>query len=415
MNMSRIYPLTTTDPYVPVRLSFCRFVAPRLSPSALKLYHLMLANCYQRTIVQGQAQWVFVERALSERYIAEATRMAKNSASAAIQELLEWKLIALVSPGTITNAAVYRLRFDVGVEVGEEGEVVMVELPAENPAEGVGQILTLSPGGGSNFDPGGGSNFDPGGGSNFDPGGGSNFDPICKEDQEESKRESNTNARASKNGQEGIAVIADGETVEDMGGPFLPLGASLVRPTTTVPAAPHHTSVNVEVANELPSPDVQDLIAHFRLRTALEPNARGATFAQKWVQPLETLLKGAGSVEAAKGVIDEALGRARGGNRTGTVYTVATPQSLATFTTGVLSERASESKGDEAAKLWRRVMEALNDATQRDPRLLAAVRAIGGTPAITNVRTADLPDLQRRLYDAFLAAPQAAETALGAS
>jgi hypothetical protein len=124
----KVYPLTATDPYMPVRRSFARYVVPHLSGSAVKVYLHMLDDSYERVMVHDQLQWVFVTKPFSERQVAGAMDMARNSASSAIDELLAWNLIARVSPGTKTDAATYRVRLDVEVRVHADGRVEVTEI-----------------------------------------------------------------------------------------------------------------------------------------------------------------------------------------------------------------------------------------------------------------------------------------------
>jgi hypothetical protein len=131
----RAYPLTATDPYMPVRRSFVRLVVPRLSGSAVKVYLHMLDDSYERVPVHDQLQWAFVTKPFAERQVAEAMGMARNSASSAIDELLGWNLIARVSPGTKTEAATYRVRLDVEVRAHPDGRVEVATCTADSDSE----------------------------------------------------------------------------------------------------------------------------------------------------------------------------------------------------------------------------------------------------------------------------------------
>lgn len=151
------YPLTASDPYLPMRRSFIRYVMPKLSGSAVKVYLHLLDVTYEWIPVEGQRQWVFTARPAAERSIAAALEMSRASASQALTDLLDLGLIALVAPGTRTDAAVYRVRLDIEVRVHAGGrvEIVTTEAAETNPQRVTGgsKISPLNAIGGSIFDP----------------------------------------------------------------------------------------------------------------------------------------------------------------------------------------------------------------------------------------------------------------------
>lgn len=214
----RTYPLTAADPYMPVRRSFARYVMPHLSGSAVKVYLHMLDDSYERVMVHNQLQWVFVTKPFSERDVARALDIARNSASSAIEALLDWKLIARVSPGTNTDAATYRVRLDVEVRVHADGRVEVAEITPHSDADDAPAAVwagakTGPPGGGR-----GSKNEPPTGnsGSKNDPhpnGSGSKIDPL--EDQKLIRSLNGKDIQKKDQGKTTATATPAGETVED--------------------------------------------------------------------------------------------------------------------------------------------------------------------------------------------------------
>ena len=156
-----VYPLTLSDPYLPVRRSFLRYVMPKLSGSALKVYLHLLDVTYDRVMVEGQPQWVFTTRQAAERQVADALELSRASVSTALDDLLRIGLIVRVSPGTRTEGATYRVCLDIEVRVFPDDHIEIV--PAGTSPGGL-KIDPHGDTGGSKIDPlnsRGGSKIDP--------------------------------------------------------------------------------------------------------------------------------------------------------------------------------------------------------------------------------------------------------------
>lgn len=156
----------------------------------------------------------------------------------------------------------------------------------------------------------------------------------------------------------------------------------------------NHSNQEEEAAKSSPTDSLRD---HFRQRTAIEPNDRTGTYERDWLTPLGRFLELTnGDVAAACVLIDRALAVAWGDNERRKTYTVSCPRSIV----GIAVNQAMTAKATaatvDADSLWATALRAIRER-EYEPRLKAAIRAIGGTGRIVSANGHDTEQLKRAL------------------
>ena len=120
MATMNVIPLSEDGGWVKLRDQVVLRLFPRLSGSAVKVYTFALVA--SKAWDERAEGYVNVPTELSQRYVAAGCGLSRASVEKALAELTKWQLLARVRPATRTDAAVYRIRRDVGIEYDADAQ-----------------------------------------------------------------------------------------------------------------------------------------------------------------------------------------------------------------------------------------------------------------------------------------------------
>lgn len=144
---------------------------------------------------------------------------------------------------------------------------------------------------------------------------------------------------------------------------------------------------------------IKTLDEHFYKAAGVFP---GGNYQANWQEPLEAIYQMAGNdVELATRLIDEALVIARAGDKNGKPYTVSSPKSIANIARNLTAAKRAERATNGADAIWQSALSAIKARRYDDERLKAAIRAVGGTGAISGCNERDVPQMRMRLFNEY--------------
>jgi hypothetical protein len=146
---------------------------------------------------------------------------------------------------------------------------------------------------------------------------------------------------------------------------------------------------------------LKPLIELFARRTTIQPNYVRYDFPRLWLDHLGKILSACDNdMDAAEGLLLEAIGIAQGKNYNGTKYRVASPASLKTIYENIISDRKNNG-ASEMDLLWERAQQVIRERGSDDKVLVKAIQAVG-TSKIKYAEKPNVPALKlalQRKYD----------------